>query len=116
MSKSDEQFFESLGKRLFSFRKAKGMTQANLAELIDVEQTSITYYENGQRRISLVKLRLIAKAFGVSLQELLQEEAEPLKPGPSPKLQRQIEQIANLPRSKQKFASDMLETILQSND
>lgn len=30
-----------------------------------------------------------------------------------PKLQRQIEQVALLPKAKQKFAMDMLDTVIQ---
>ncbi|EKO3627862.1 hypothetical protein M3926_001920 [Vibrio metschnikovii] len=35
------------------------------------------------------------------------------KRGPMPKLQRQIEQVALLPKAKQKFVSEMLETVIQ---
>ncbi|WP_199775610.1 hypothetical protein [Microbulbifer pacificus] len=35
------------------------------------------------------------------------------KRGPAPKLQRQIEQVALLPKAKQKFVSEMLETVIQ---
>lgn len=34
------------------------------------------------------------------------------KRGPMPKLQRQIEQLALLPKAKQKFVSEMLDTVI----
>jgi len=44
---------------------------------------------------------------------LLGEEPGSAKRGPTSKLQRQIEQVAELPRSKQKFVSEMIEAVLQ---
>jgi hypothetical protein len=35
------------------------------------------------------------------------------KRGPTPKLQRQLEQLQDLPRSQQRFVSQMLDTVLQ---
>jgi len=115
MTDSDELFFKSFGKRVATLRKAKGMTQYALAELMNVDQTAITYYESGRRRIPLSRLHQLAKALGVSMHKLLEEESAPAKRGPSPKLQSQIEQVAELPRSKQKFVSDMINTVLQAS-
>jgi hypothetical protein len=35
------------------------------------------------------------------------------KRGPTPKLQRQIEQLQRLPKTKQRFVMEMLDTVLQ---
>jgi hypothetical protein len=35
------------------------------------------------------------------------------KRGPTPKLQRQLERLSRLPKAKQKFVSEMLDTVLQ---
>nr|WP_305910076.1 hypothetical protein [Methylomarinum sp. Ch1-1]MDP4523027.1 hypothetical protein [Methylomarinum sp. Ch1-1] len=35
------------------------------------------------------------------------------KRGPAPKLLKQVEQISQLPKSKQKFVMDMLDTVIQ---
>jgi len=35
------------------------------------------------------------------------------KRGPTPKLQQQLERLSRLPRAKQRFVSEMLETVLQ---
>ena len=42
-----------------------------------------------------------------------QEQAAKKKRGPKSKLQQQIEQVTQLPRTKQRFVSDMLDTVLQ---
>ena len=115
MTDNDTDFFLLFGKRLAELRKARGLTQAELAEQIDVNQTAVGSYEIGRRRIPLSQIAPLAKALGVSLPELI--ELDPSingRPGPTPKLQRQIEQVSQLPRTKQKFVSDMLDTVLQT--
>jgi hypothetical protein len=45
--------------------------------------------------------------------ELVGMKDAPAKRGPASKLQQQMEQIARLPRPKQRLAIDMLEAIIQ---
>jgi hypothetical protein len=40
-------------------------------------------------------------------------KAGKLKRGPTPKLQQQLEQISQLPRAKQRFVIEMLDTVLE---
>lgn len=54
----------------------------------------------------------LAKLLAVALEELIGEESKPGKRGPAPKLQRQIERIQKLPKPKQRFVMEMLETVL----
>jgi len=46
--------------------------------------------------------------------ELVGSKGSATKRGPLPKLQRQIEQVALLPKAKQKFVSEMLDTVLSA--
>jgi hypothetical protein len=55
----------------------------------------------------------LAKALGISIEELVGGEPKHGKRGPAPKLQRQLEQLQELPRSRQLFVSQMLDTVLQ---
>jgi hypothetical protein len=49
----------------------------------------------------------------VSLEELIgKKDVQPAKRGPAPKLQQQIERIQRLPRAKQRFVIEMLDTVL----
>ena len=116
MTDSDTSFFKTFGERITALRKTQGLTQASLGDLMGVDQTAVASYESGRRRIPLSRLGMLANALRVSLPELLEEEAPVGKPGPTPKLQRQIEQVAELPRAKQKFVSEMIETVLQIAD
>ncbi len=55
----------------------------------------------------------LAQLFGISVDELVGMEDKPAKRGPVPKLLRQVEQVTLLPKAKQKFVSEMLETVIQ---
>lgn len=58
-------------------------------------------------------LRHIGKALHVPVEHLLGEEPATAKRGPAPKLQRQIDQVATLPRAQQQFVSQFLDTVLK---
>jgi hypothetical protein len=54
-----------------------------------------------------------AETRAVSLEELIgKKDVQPAKRGPAPKLQQQIERIQRLPRAKQRFVIEMLDTVL----
>ncbi|MBV1911952.1 MAG: hypothetical protein KUG78_21865 [Kangiellaceae bacterium] len=47
------------------------------------------------------------------MDDLLGIENKTAKRGPLPKLQQQMQQLSGLPKTKQKFVSEMLDTVLQ---
>ncbi|TQV82648.1 hypothetical protein FKG94_07935 [Exilibacterium tricleocarpae] len=57
----------------------------------------------------------LAKALATPLEELIgaTSTATKSKRGPTSKLQRQVEQIGLMPRSKQKFITEMLEAMIK---
>jgi len=99
---------------MLELRKAQGLTQGQLAELLGTSQQLIAFYEKGQRRVPVDLLPDVARLLGVSVEELLglNSTVTP-KRGPTPKLQQQLERLSRLPRAKQRFVSEMLETVLQ---
>ena len=62
---------------LKKLRKAKGLTQAQLAEKLNLSQATIASWENGTRRPDLNYFPILADLFGVSTDELLGREEEP---------------------------------------
>lgn len=56
---------------LVEARKAKGLTQAGLAEALNKPQSFVAKYENGERRIDVVEFVDITAALGVSTADLL---------------------------------------------
>ena len=89
------------------------MTQVQLAEFLVISQQHMASFEKGIRKIPASMLPKLAKLFGISLETLLGEQDKPSKRGPTPKLLQQVEQVSRLPRAKQKFVMEMLETVLQ---
>lgn len=59
-----------LGKRIKEVRKRLGLTQEKLAELINIETTSLSSIESGRHFPSLVTLEKIAKNLNVELKVL----------------------------------------------
>lgn len=113
MTKDDKVFFKQLGKRIAALRKEQGMTQVQLAEALAISQQLIAAYEAGSRKVPASMLPKLAQLFAVSLEQLLGVEEKPAKRGPASTLQRQIEQIGLMPRSKQRFIVEMLEALIK---
>lgn len=113
ISDDERTFFAGLVERVAQLRKARGITQVQLAEALGVSQQSVQAYEVGRRRIPVSTLRLLAKTPGVSFDELMAEgEQAPRKRGPVPQVQRQLERISALPKPKQRAVMDVIEALL----
>ncbi len=114
ISADERAFFTRLGARVAELRKARSITQVEMAQTLDVSQQTINSYEVGRRRIPVSALPTLARALGVSLEELLGDDSGTAKKrGPAPKLLQQIERIQQLPRTQQRFVMQMLDTVLQ---
>jgi len=111
---NQNNFFKDLGKRITSLRKDLNITQAQLAEQIGVSQQLIATYELGTRRLPILTLFKLSKALFISVDELLGINKKG-KPGPIPRIQRRLEQLQNLPQSKQKMVLDFLDSFIHSN-
>ena len=61
------------GKRAKELRLLKGVSQEKLAELADLDRTYIPGIEAGKRNVSLEVIEKIAKAFSMSISELLSD-------------------------------------------
>jgi transcriptional regulator with XRE-family HTH domain len=117
ISTEERLFFVEMGGRIAQLRKARDMTQTQLAEVLGVAQQTVQAYEAGARRIPVSTLPQLAKTLGVSLEVLFGEEAKSRsgarsKRGPAPQWQQQIEAVAQLPKAQQQFVSKMLATVL----
>jgi len=113
MTPEETAFFEDLGSRIAALRKECGLTQTQLGEMIGVSQQQVVSFEKGRRKVPVSALPKLSEALGVPVEELIGVESKPGKRGPTPKLQRQLEELQKLPRSKQRFVTEMLDTVLQ---
>jgi transcriptional regulator with XRE-family HTH domain len=115
MNTRDEQFFKDLGARIAQARKAHGLTQQDLADQLGIAQQTMAHYEVGRARVAASMLPTLAKLLTMSLDELMGQSASAprgTKRGPASRLQQQIEAVAQLPKAKQQFVSQMLDTVL----
>lgn len=62
---------KNLGKNIKDKRKAASMTQAELANIVGVNQSMIALYENGYKTPGVAVLSRIAKTLNVKIDELL---------------------------------------------
>ena len=113
MTENDQTFFKQLGLQIATLRKAQHITQVQLAEFLGISQQYLQAFEAGRRKVPSSMLPKLAQLFGVSLEQLLGMPEPVTKRGPTPKLQRQIEQLQRLPKTKQRFVMQMLDTVLQ---
>lgn len=61
------------------YRKAKGITQQELANALNIDRSTYSFYEIGKARPKYEVLIAISKIFGVTLDELLGKNDDELK-------------------------------------
>jgi len=113
MDSKDEAFFKELGARLAEARKAQRLSQAELAERVGVAQQTLAHYEVGRLRIPVSLLLEMSRILRFSIDDMLAGRAGGRsKRGPASKLEQQVEAVARLPKSKQRFVADMIDAVL----
>lgn len=104
------------GQRLAAARRAKGLSQTELAARLNTTRGAIDYYERRAVNPTLDVIRQVAEALAVPVTELLGAEAAPsqtrAKPGPASQLERRFEQIKLLPRKRQQFILQFLDAMI----
>ena len=111
-----DRFLRELGCRLATARKAEGLSQTELARMVEVSQQVIADYEAGARQLPVWRLVRITEALGIGPGQLLGSGKQtPRRPGPTPKIQKQMESIAGLPKDKRRFVEEVLANILKGS-
>ena len=121
MSPDEQPYFQALGRRIAKARAAADLTQVQLAEALGLSQPQLAFYEVGRRRVPVSLLPGLAKALDISIEALIADDgaatiaaATPRRTrhGPVSRLEQQLGAIAKLPKARQKFVSEMLDTVL----
>jgi transcriptional regulator with XRE-family HTH domain len=117
ISVESRAYFKALGARISHLRREHRITQAELADILDVSQQTVFAYEAGERRVSLSLLPLLAKTLGVSIEELVGtvKPVSPKKQQHSPVLLRQVELIQQLPKEHQRFITWLITTLVEQD-
>jgi len=120
MNTRDEQFFKELGARIAQARKDHRLTPQTLAEQLGAAQQTLAHYEVGRARMPASMLPTVAWLLTLSLDELMgpraarcprrswQVRQRQARPG----FEQQIQAVAQLPKTKLQFVSQMLDTVL----
>jgi transcriptional regulator with XRE-family HTH domain len=98
------------GQRLAALRKAKGLSQVQLAELLSTTRKTVDYYERRAQNPSLEVITKVADALGVSAAELMGVDAPKPAPqrGPTGKLRQLFDDVARLPRRQQEKIAEFV--------
>jgi transcriptional regulator with XRE-family HTH domain len=99
----------SFSKRLSAVRKARGLTQQQMSDLIGIHLSQIKRYESGDTQPSLEVLRKITLALNVSADVLLFDEDER---GPSDDLRMQFEALSQFSPDEKKVAKELLDSLI----
>ena len=65
-----------MSNRLKNLRKEKLLTQADLAKVLNTNQSRYGKYENGKTNLSIENAKKVAKYFGVTIDYLLGSESD----------------------------------------
>ncbi|MDR5898856.1 helix-turn-helix transcriptional regulator [Halomonas vilamensis] len=60
----------AFGQRVREIRKAKGLTQENMAALAEIDRSYMGHIERGEKNITLTKIYQISEALGIDVTDL----------------------------------------------
>jgi transcriptional regulator with XRE-family HTH domain len=108
------------GARLIALRKARGLTQTQLAEAINTTQRAISYYECEGGNPDLDVIAQLAKALNVTTDHLLGTKAQPRIDSPAldPEARRywrRFQQLMQLPEKDQRAVFRTLDTMTKAS-
>lgn len=72
--KDEQSYLSQLGARIRKLRKARELSQEALAFEAGLDRTYVSSVERGERNIAVLNLAKLARALGVEVSTLLQEE------------------------------------------
>lgn len=102
----------ALGKQLRRFRESAGLSMRELARILEVDHSNIRYWEQtGQIPRSDV-LAPMAKALGVTVEDLLGESRPRRLASPAGKMRQLFDAASRLPRSQQEKILAILEPFI----
>jgi len=105
---------ESFGERLARLRQDAGLSQRDLAAEVNISQRMVAYYEKQTAHPPTHLLAILAKALGVSSDQLLGiEEVKSNGRTRDNRLWRRFSQVEQLPQSQRKQIVQILDAFLE---
>lgn len=105
-----------IGRRLRELRETRGVTQAEVAEALGVNQSRISEYEQGGLRLHGAAIVALARTLRVSADELLGlEKADSRRRPKNTRLLRRLQRIEELPASERRAVLRILDSLLEKH-
>jgi transcriptional regulator with XRE-family HTH domain len=108
------------GARLAALRTNAGLTQTELARLVGEKQQTIAYWERSSKPPRSDALPALARALGVSVEDLIGEKALPKvraipAPGPAGRVRKLFEEVSRLPRRQQDKVVEFVSAFIEQH-
>ena len=104
----------SFGQRLASIRKARGLSQRDLAALSGISNRMIAYYEAQSDRPPATKLTTLAEILKVSTDALLGIESLHMDEPANSRLWKRLKVVETLPPKTQRQIVDFVEVLAKA--
>lgn len=103
-----------IGKTIKTIREEKGLTQQQIAELVNMHRSNYSKVESGERDLSIDAINKVAKFFGMSIDELVNFDGKiPNEITVEDKsLLEQVKLIAELEPEEKNMVFKMIDTFL----
>lgn len=115
MKRSSDKNMTIFGRNLWALRRKHNLRQEDLAKAFGMPRYKISYYECRAKNPTMEFVQKVADYFKVSADDLIYDDPKKsVHPGPTSKLEQQMEQIKKLSPTKQKIISNMLDGAIKS--
>ncbi len=106
-----------MGARIASLQCQARLSQAQLAEALGIPQRTLSFYEREAGDIPAGLVPPMARALGVSVDELLGETEKKRRAGAGPtgRMRRLFEAASKLPRSQQEKIAAVIEAFVNQH-
>ena len=111
----NENTDKTFGRRLAAIRKARGLSQRDLAAKVGISNRMIAYYEAQTRRPPAAKLAALAKALKVSTDQLLGVRALNIQEPRDSRLWKRLQVFNKLPPKAQRQAVEYIELLAKAS-
>jgi transcriptional regulator with XRE-family HTH domain len=100
------------GEQVFQLREAAGLTQAEVAEQLELSQRAYAAWERDPVAIRPDRLTKLAEVLGTTISELLGQPKPKRSGTPGGRLGQSVEAIGKLPRRAQAKILDVVDAML----
>ena len=102
-----------VGQNICQLRKDLGISQVELAQILEINKRTLCSYEKGLRKVPINLLPTISHCLKVSTDKLLGlEEIEQDRRSADVKLMKRFQKISSLPEDKKKTIVQIIDTLL----